>query len=123
MPIDCPSANDRAPVAAVDRLFHALSRVGDALVALDGEALLRAEIDLSAAAAGVVEKPDSGDRDALLAAVRRAHAALLRCRRLGASFMGVSRAMGRVGRVVGGYDRSGGYIESPGAHGSVQVRA
>lgn len=120
---DCPPATDGATVAAVDRLSHALNRVGDALVALDGDALLSAEVDLSAATASLAVGPDAGDRHAVLDAVRRARFALLRCRRLGASFAGVSRAMGRVGRVAGGYDRAGGYVESASVHSSVQVRA
>ena len=80
---DCPPAIDGATVAAVDRLSHALNCVGDALVALDGDALLSAEVDLSAATASVAVGPDAGDRHALLDAVRRARFALLRCRRLG----------------------------------------
>ena len=120
---DCPPTTDDATVAAVDQLCHALSRVGDALVAIDGDALLAAEVDLSAATAKFTVGPDAGDRGAVLDAVRRARFALLRCRRLGASFAGLSRAMGRVGRIADGYDRAGGYVESASVHSSVQVRA
>ena len=120
---DDPAATDGATVAAVDRLSRALNRVGDALVAIDGEGLLAAEVDLSAAAASLAVDPDPADRRAVLDAVRRARYALLRCRRLGASLAGVSRAMGRVGRVAGGYDRAGGYVESASAHSVVGVRA
>ena len=118
-----PPAIDGAAVAAVDRLSRALSRVGDALVALDGDALLLAEVDLSAATASLAVGADAGDRRAVLDAVRRARFALLRCRRLGASFAGVSRAMSRVGRVVDGYDRAGGYVERGASiHSAVQAR-
>jgi hypothetical protein len=120
---DCPPANDGATVAAVDRLCHALERVGDALVAVDGDALLAAEIDLSAAAATFAMGPDAGDRGALLDAVRRTRGALLRCRRLGASISGISRAMNRAGRDADVYDRAGGYVENGSVHSSVQVRA
>jgi hypothetical protein len=123
MSTDCPTATDGATAAAVDRLSHALGRVGDALVAVDGDALLTTEVDLSAATATLASSPDAEDRRAVIEAVRRARFALLRCRRLGASFAGVARAMGRVGLVADGYDRAGGYVESAGVHPSVQVRA
>jgi len=120
---DDPAATSSATVVAVDRLSHVLNRVGDALVSLDGDVLLSAEAELSAATSSLVVGPDAGDRRAVIDAVRRARVALLRCRRLGASIGGVSRAMGRVGRVVGGYDRSGGYVDGASVHSSVEVTA
>jgi hypothetical protein len=116
------SAPDRGTVEAVEHLCHALDRVGDALVTVDGDALLAAEVDLGAAAAGFTVSVDDGDRRALLDAVRRTRAALLRCRRLGASFTGVSRALNQVGRDIDGYDRAGGYVERGRARSSVQAR-
>jgi len=116
------SGTDGATVAAVVALCRALDRVGDALVAVDGDALLAAEVDLSTATASFASRPDQRDRGAVLEAVRRARFALLRCRRLGASFAGVARSMGQAGRVADGYDRAGGYVQNGPVHSSVQVR-
>jgi hypothetical protein len=120
---DSPTAIDGSTLAAVERLHRALTRVGDALVALDGEALLAAEVDLSAATASFAVAPDAGDRRAVLEAVRHARVALLRCRRLGASFAGVSRALGSAGRIADTYDRAGGYVGIASVRSSVEVRA
>jgi hypothetical protein len=64
-----------------------------------------------------------GDALEARAAARRAGAALLRCRRLGASFSGIARALGRVGRVADGYDRAGTYLEPAFGRSSLQKRA
>ena len=107
------------------RLADLLDRTGDALVAVDTEALLAIEAEISGAVAELAVVTEVGDRPAFLAAARRARAALLRCRRLGASFSGVARALGQIGR-ASEYDRSGGYSASAGSGPrmlSVEIRA
>ena len=114
----------REPIVdATERLTGLLNRIGDALVSVDAAALLAAEAELSVAIAAVGNTSAVGDHAAVLVAARRASAALLRCRRLGASFSGVARALGRVGRQADGYDRAGSYVESAGVRSSVQIRA
>lgn len=72
--------------SSVEGLVSALTEVGDALAAGDLERLLRAEPALAIWVAG--EPGPVSDPDALA----RARAALLRCRRLGASLMEVAGA-------------------------------
>jgi hypothetical protein len=104
----------RTPVEATRRLTAALTRVGDALAAVDAEALLAAEAELNGAVVAVQAVPlAAGDREALLSAVRGAQAALLRCRRLGASWLHLARAFMRVGGADPGYDRAGVAVERP----------
>ena len=83
--------------AAVDALTTALTRVGDALVSVDADAMLATECALAAALSAVAGIGDrasavAGDRALIDAACRRARVALLRCRRLGVSFAAASRA-------------------------------
>lgn len=112
----------RTATAVASQLCAALTRVGDALAGVDADALLAAEEALGQAVAAAAIAGDAADRKAALEAVRRARAALMRCRRLGASFSGVARAMGRAGQVVDGYDRAGGYVASVGVRPSVLAR-
>jgi hypothetical protein len=116
-----PATGSAQMTAATEHLAALLDRIGDALVAVDTAALLAAEAELRQIA-GTLGAPTEVDA-ATVAAARRASAALLRCRRLGASFSGVVRAVESVGRVNDGYDRVGGYIESFGIRPSVQIRA
>lgn len=108
---------------ATEQLAGLLNRIGDALVAVDATALLAVEVEVGYAIAALGAVTDLGDRAATIAAARRVSTALLRCRRLGASFSAVARAMGCVGRAADGYDRAGSYIESTGVRSSVQMRA
>jgi hypothetical protein len=112
----------RTATEVASQLCAALTRVGDALVDVDAAALLAAEEALRHAVAAVAIGGDAVDRPAAIEAVRRARAALMRCRRLGASFSGLARAMGQVGRIVDGYDRAGGYVASVGVRPSVLAR-
>jgi len=112
----------RTAAAVAGQLGAALTRVGDALALLDADALLAAEEALGQAVAAVVVAGAAADRASALDAIRHARAALMRCRRLGASFSGVARAMGRAGQVVDGYDRAGAYVERAGVRPSVLAR-
>jgi len=110
---------------AAERLAGLLDRIGDALVAVDTAALLPIEAELFGAVAALSAVTEVGDHTAFPAAALRARTSLLRCRRLGASFSGVARALGQVGR-ASEYDRSGGYSEGAGGDRpslSVQIRA
>jgi hypothetical protein len=120
---EAPTTQAPGTAAAVaSQLRAALTRVGDALAGVDADALLAAEEALGQAVAAVAIAGDAADRPAAVEAVRRARAELMRCRRLGASFSGLARAMGRVGQVVDGYDRAGGYVASAGVRPSVLAR-
>jgi hypothetical protein len=99
-------------LATAERLADTLERLGDGLVALDLAALLGTEETLAdlLSAMRLNEPWAAGERDALKVAVMRAQRALLRCRRLGASFGAVARA--RLPRIVAAntYTR-GGYSD------------
>jgi hypothetical protein len=103
-------------------LCCALDRIGDALVGLDAEALLAAEELLGGSMAALAASREVLDRGAALGAGRHARAALLRCRRLGASFSGMSRALAHLG---GGdnYDRAGTYVQPAGGLSSLKATA
>jgi hypothetical protein len=118
------SATPRLPSAeATEHLARLLTRLADALVAVDAAALLEIEPELGGAIAALGVCTGIGGRAEVAAAAGRAGAALLRCRRLGASFSGMARALGRVGQAEDGYDRAGTYIERPRVYSSLQLRA
>ena len=106
-----PAAKQDPLVGAVHELTELLNRIGDALTAVDAEALLAAEAELGRVVAAVHAIGHVGDRLEARAAARQAQAALLRCRRLGASFTGMARAMALAGRAPVQYDRAGAYVE------------
>jgi hypothetical protein len=109
-------------VEATEQLTRLLDRLGDALAAVDTAALLGVESELSAVLAVMNVNAVCADGAAARSAAQTALTALDRCRRLGASFSGIARALGQRGRAVGGYDRSGGYLDRAG-RSSVLVRA
>jgi len=109
-------------VEATRQLTRVLDRIGDALAAVDATSLLNVEGELGAAVAAMGAMTMAGDRAAARGAATEAMAALVRCRRLGASFSSVAHALEQVGRSPDGYDRSGGYVERA-VHSSVLVRA
>lgn len=116
------SHSKTAADAAVE-LNDALTLVAEALVKVDVDALLAAETGLGRALTSLGNVTEAGDRAAALAALRRARAALLRCRRLGASFSTVSRALLGVGdSAPDGYTRAGGYAERVGVRPAVLGR-
>jgi hypothetical protein len=108
-------------VDATRQLACVLGRIGDALAAVDAPTLLSLEGDLSGALAALYAAR-LGDRAAARAAAEQGLAALQRCRRLGASFSNVARALRQVGPRVDGYDRAGAYTERT-VRASVLVRA
>jgi hypothetical protein len=105
-----PAAGD-VTVDAINRLTAVLNLIASAMVALDAGTLLAAETDLGSALAQLGVAPPAGDREGVRAAAREAHAALLRCRRLGASFTSAVRAMNQAGEPVVEYTRAGSQIE------------
>ena len=122
-----PSATSPdCPVDATRQLTRILDRMGDALAAMDVTALLAVEGDLGSALAAIDAGMHAGmqvaDRAAARAAARQALTALLRCRRLGASFSDVASAMSRIGGAPAGYDCMGGYVERT-VRSSIVVRA
>ena len=111
-----------AATAAVDRLSAALDAVGDALVAVDADAMLQREGALGAAMSALDDLRGSSDRDATIAACRRARVALLRCRRLGMSFASLSRAF-TTAVSTDAYDRGGAYVDPRGAAAGLRAMA
>lgn len=111
-------------VEASERLCGVLDQIGDALVDLDLEALLMSAEALAALVAVLPAQPvEDLDPAAVAAVVRRARAALLRCRRLGTSFGAVARA--RLPACAGAerYGRGGDYVDQQPVASTVKVRA
>jgi hypothetical protein len=77
-------------VESADRLCQTLERIGDALVSLDLPTLLETEESLGELLAALAASSSIHDKAGLQARVTRAREALLRCRRLGASFGSVA---------------------------------
>jgi hypothetical protein len=110
--------------ALAERLADTLENVARGLVALDVDVLLDAERTL-AELVGAYDPSvpvSPSDRVAIDAAVRRGKAALLRCRRLGASFTAIARV--RVPACRGGdtYNRAGAIGDRAGASSRVEAR-
>ena len=111
-----------AAAAAVDQLSAALNVVGDALVAVDADALLNGEVALAAALSALSDIRSASDRDAAIAACGRTRVALLRCRRLGISFASLARAWSG-SAASDSYDRAGAYVDGRGVTAMLQARA
>jgi hypothetical protein len=122
---DVPVSSRQTPAcdasAAARQVSHALERIAVALARIDASALLAAEADLGRGLAQLDTVRVVSDRDAALVASRDAKAALLRCRRLGASFSRLARAFQQADPATGAYDRAGG-VAGPTERSSV-VRA
>jgi hypothetical protein len=118
---DLPGPSTDRAVDATRRLAVVLGRIGDALATVDAATLLSLEGDLSGAL-DALYAARVGDRATARAAAEQGLAALQRCRRLGASFSSVARALGQVGPRADGYDRAGSYTERT-VRASVLVRA
>jgi hypothetical protein len=107
-----------------ERLADTLENVARGLVALDVDALLDAERTLAelVGAFDASAPVSPADRVAIAAAVRRGQAALLRCRRLGASFTSIARV--RVPACRGGdtYNRAGAIGYGAAASSRVEAR-
>lgn len=108
-------------VVTAERLCETLERLGDALVTLDADTLLETEATLAHLLSALAAGHPVDDRDRLEMMVRRAANALLRCRRLGASF--TSLAGTRLRMVAGAqtYGPTGGYVETAYAGSAVKV--
>lgn len=88
------STGSQSGLEQAERLCDVLERIAGALVELDNEALLAAESTLAelVSAFQTMAPCAPADRAAVEAIVHRGRAALMRCRRLGASFTGIARA-------------------------------
>jgi hypothetical protein len=94
-----------------ERLCETLERIGDALVALDGDTLLETEETLQQLLATLGRATSVEDKPALAAVVRRSIDALTRCRQLGASFSAIAGTRLRMRTGLETYGRDGGYVE------------
>ena len=98
-------------IESAERLCATLERLGDALVTLDAQTLLETEESLSRLVA-VLSSGAVSDRSAdLEPIVRRGRKALLRCRRLGASYEASAKVRLQFCTGSGPYDRDGGLVE------------
>ena len=97
-------------VDTTERLCEVLERIAGALVDLDNEALLAAEVTLAEliGTCAADEGAPAPDRAAVEAVVARGRTALMRCRRLGASFTGMTRARLSARATLDTYNRTGG---------------
>jgi hypothetical protein len=108
-------------VATATRLCDTLDRLGDALVTLDADTLLETEATLAQLTAALAAGHPVHDRDGLEAMVRRAATALLRCRRLGASYTSIAGTRLRMIAGAQTYGPTGGYVETAYAGSAVKV--
>jgi hypothetical protein len=108
-------------VRTAERLCETLERIGDALVAVDAETLLETEDTLERLLATLAAAQTVHDKPALEAVVRRAVEALLRCRRLGASFSAIAGTRLRMRTGLETYGRDGGYVQPAVSGSAVQV--
>lgn len=94
-------------IESAERLCSTLERLGDALVTLDAATLLETEESLARLVA-VLSSGGGPERSAELEPiVRRGRNALLRCRRLGASYGATAKVRLQFCTGAGHYDRDG----------------
>ena len=109
-------------IESAERLCETLERIGDALVALDANALLETEGTLEQLLAVIASADHTvHDKDALERLVGRAAAALVRCRQLGGSFSGIAGTRLRLRTGVETYGRDGAFTETQLAGSAVKV--
>ena len=106
---------------SAERLCETLERIGDALVAIDTETLLLTESTLEQLVSAIAVGGEVSDKPALERLLRRAGEALLRCRRLGASFSSVAGARVRLRTGVEAYGRDGAFLQPVVAGSTVKV--
>src|SRR5262245_33448328 len=106
---------------SAERLCQTLERIGDALVSLDTSTLLETESTLEQLLAALASGHEVSDKAALERLARRAGDALLRCRRLGASFSSVAGARLRLRTGVETYGRDGAYLQPVVSGSAVKV--
>ena len=104
-----------------ERLCETLERIGDALVAIDAPTLLETEETLEQLLSALATVKHVEDKPGLEAMVRRAAEALLRCRRLGASFASVAGTRLRMRTGTETYGRDGGFKEHAVSGSAVKV--
>jgi hypothetical protein len=104
-----------------ERLCETLERIGDALVALDGETLLETQETLEQLLATLGQVTSVQDKPALAAVVRRSIDALARCRLLGASFSAIAGTRLRMRSGLETYGRDGAYVETAVSGSAVKV--
>jgi hypothetical protein len=110
-------------VISAQRLCETLERIGDALVTLDADTLLDTEATLEQLLAALASGHAVRDRAALESLVRRAADALLRCRRLGASYSAIAGTRLRICAGVETYGRDGEFVEAAPSGSAVKVSA
>ena len=108
-------------IRTAERLCETLERIGDALVALDADALLETEETLQQLLATLGTATTVQDKPALAAVVRRSIEALTRCRRLGASFSAIAGTRLRMRTGLETYGRNGGYVQPAVSGSAVKV--
>ena len=108
-------------IRTAERLCETLERIGDALVALDADALLETEETLQQLLATLGTATTVQDKPALAAVVRRSIEALTRCRRLGASFSAIAGSRLRMRTGLETYGRDGGYVQPAVSGSAVKV--
>ena len=108
-------------IRTAERLCETLERIGDALVALDADALLETEETLQQLLASLGTATTVQDKPALAAVVRRSIEALTRCRRLGASFSAIAGTRLRMRTGLETYGRDGGYVQPAVSGSAVKV--
>jgi hypothetical protein len=106
------ATKDSAEVLVLaERLFHSLDQIGNALVALDGQALLAGEEALGELlrSSPTSTRPSGAadQRPELRRVVARGRAALLRAKRLGSSLEAVARARLHACNQSAAYGRAG----------------
>ena len=108
-------------IRTAERLCETLERIGDALVALDADALLETEETLRQLLATIATATSVQDKPALAAVVRRSIEALTRCSRLGASFSVIAGTRLRMRTGLETYGRDGGYVQPAVSGSAVKV--
>jgi hypothetical protein len=108
-------------IRTAERLCETLERIGDALVAIDADALLETQETLEQLLATLSTATSVQDKPALAAVVRRSIEALTRCRRLGASFSAIAGTRLRMRTGLETYGRDGGYVQPAVSGSAVKV--
>jgi hypothetical protein len=117
------SSGSQSGLEQAERLCEVLERIARALVELDNEALLGAESTLAELVSSfqAMAPCTAVDRAAVEAVVQRGRAALMRCRRLGASFTGIARARLSTCATVDTYNSVGAVADPSGPSPTVRA--
>ena len=104
-----------------ERLCETLERIGDALVSIDADTLVDTQETLEQLVSALSAPGDVHDKNALRRTAKRAATALLRCRRLGASFSGIAGTRLRLRTGLETYGPTGSFAETAASGVSVKV--